>query len=166
MQKNPQLYEAGDKEPIRAGALEQTTVKAGTEVTVWSYQVAQDELAFHGHGRPDREYAEAFVGLDLVATGNEAAAAQGDNIDGDVILAITNSDGTRVKASTTFDSLEQLRDALAEARTDRIVEPALAPYAKPGRNLEVRIDAASSSDGYEIDPDGSSGTLYFTQVDR
>jgi hypothetical protein len=158
------VYDRGDKEAIDASELDQDTVKAGVEVPVFQKQVAQDEILFHGHGPHRREQAEAFVGLDLVASGN-GDGNQGDPIQGDVILAITNSDGTRVKASITFDSLAQLRDSQDEARTDRIVEEALAPYAKPGRNLEVRIDANSGSDGYEIDPSASSGQLYYTQVD-
>lgn len=165
LSKDRRVFGIGDKESIDAGDLDQDTVKAGTEVTVWSKQVAQDELLFHGHGPEQRERADAFVGLDLVASGNGAGTA-GDDINGDVILAITNSAQNRVLASVTFDSLSQLRDSLAESRTDRIVEPTMAPFGKPGRHLEVRIDATAGTDGYEIDPSASSGQLYYSQVDR
>jgi hypothetical protein len=159
------LYDEGDdKESIRATNFDAETLKAGTEVTVWAKQVNQDQVLWHGHGRDERMRAEAFVGLDLVASGNGDGTADAD-IEGDVILAITNSDQNRVLASTTFDSIEQLRDSLAESRTDRIVEAAMAPYAKPGRHIEVRIDADDSSDGFEIDPSASSGQLYYTEVD-
>ena len=164
LQRYPSWYNAGDKVPIDAADFDQDTLKAGTEVTVWSRQVAQDEILLHGHGPHQREMAESFVGLDLVASGNGTGTA-GDNIQGQVILAITNSDGTRVKADKEFDSLAQLRDALAEPRTDRIVEELMVPYAKPGRNLEVRIRASGASDGVEIDPSASSGNLYYTQID-
>ncbi len=160
----PEWYQAGDKEPIEAGDLNQVTLKEGTEVTVWSRQCANDEILMHGHGSHLDSVAEAYVGLDVVASGNGALNA-GDNINGKVVLAITNSDGTRVLADTTFDSLSQLRAALAQDRTERIIEELLTPYAKPGRNLEIRVRATSASDGAEVDPAASSGTMYYTQVD-
>lgn len=165
LETTPKLARSGDKEPIPASEFMQATLRAGAEVTVWSKPVAQDEFLAHGHGPEARDYAEAFVGLDLVATGNGDASA-GDAIQGSAILAITNSGGNRVLASVTFDSLQELRDALAESRTDRIVEAVMAPYARPGRNLEIRIDADETSDGAEIDPAESSGGLYYTEFDR
>ncbi|MBV0903919.1 hypothetical protein [Haloarcula salina] len=157
-------YEAGNKKPIPASAMAQATVVTGTEITVFAKQVAQDEILMHGHGSHLRDIAEAFVGLDLVASGNGSGTA-GDDIQGDVVLAITNSDQTRVLADVELDSLDQLRDSLSESRTDRIVEELMTPYAKPGRHLEVRIRAESGSDGVEIDPSASSGQLYYTQID-
>lgn len=156
-------YDVGDKEPINAGDLDTVTLKADTEVTVWSKQVAQDKRLFHGHGSHVRDIAEAFIGMDLLASGN-GAGADGDEINGKMVLAITDSDQRRVLASTTIDSLSQLRDALAETRTDRIVEEAMGPYAKPGRHLELRIEATSGSDGVELDPVDSTGVMYYTEV--
>jgi len=153
----------GSKEPIPAGAMDQDTLKAGSEVTVWSKQVSNDQQLFHGHGPEQREFAEAFVGLDLVASGNGSGNA-GDEVKGEVVLAITDSDRKRVKASTTLDTLDQLRDALGEKRTSRILEAAMAPLAKPGRHLEVRMNADPASDGVEIDPSASSGNLYYTRL--
>jgi hypothetical protein len=159
------LYSKGSKEPIAAGDLEKTTIPAGRETTVWAKQVGQDQLLWHGNGPEQREFATAFIGLDLVATGNgNGDGTDGDAIQGDVILAITDSDQRRVLASVTLDTLAQLRDALDESRTDRIVEAALGPYAKPGRHLEVRIDGNASSDGYELDPVDSTGNLYYTRL--
>ena len=163
LMKYPDWYDTGSKEPINAGDLDKATLQAGAEIVAWAAQVGNDQALFHGHGSHVRDVAEAFVDLDLVASGNGTGAA-GDKIDGDVILAITDSDQRRVLASTTFDSLKQLRDAAAESRSDRPVEQALAPYAKPGRHLEVRVRATSGSDGVEIDPGASSGQLYYTRV--
>jgi hypothetical protein len=157
-------YDFGNKKPIKASAMDQKTVVVGTEITVWAKQVAQDEILLHGHGSHLRDIAEAFIGLDMVASGNGAGRA-GHPIEGDVVLAITNSDQTRVLADVALDSLSQLRDSLSESRTERIIEELLAPYAKPGRHLEVRIRADSGSDGYEVDPSASSGQLYYTQID-
>jgi hypothetical protein len=160
---DPRLYGVGDKEPIPAGQFDQDTLKAGTEVVLWSKQVGNDQRLFHGHGREDREYAEAFVGLDLVASGN-GTGTDGDKIQGELVLRITDSDQRRVLASMTLDTLQQLRDSLAESRTDRIIEAALAPFARPGRHIEVAVDADPGSDGAEVDPADSTGTLYYSRV--
>jgi len=157
------LVGSGSKEPIPASAMNQATLKQSTEVVVWSKQVGNDQLLWHGNGPEQRDYATAFVGLDLVASGNGSGNA-GDDLDGEVVLTITDSDQRRVLASTTFDTLSQLRDALSESRSDRPVEAALAPYANPGRHLEVRIVADAASDGAEIDPASSSGQLYYTRL--
>jgi len=164
LSRHQQWYGIGNKKSIPASAMDQKAVVAGTEITVFAKQVAQDEILMHGHGSHLRDIAGAFIGLDLVASGNGAGNAN-DPIQGDVVLAITNSDQTRVLADVELDSLSQLRDSLSESRTDRIVEELLTPYAKPGRHIEVRIRADSGSDGYEVDPSASSGQLYFTQVD-
>ena len=160
---NSNLAGAGSKETIRAGDLDQDTLKQDTEVTVYQHPVADDQRLYHGYGVRDSRYATGFVGLDLVASGNGAGAV-GDAIQGDVILAITDSEGKRVLSSVTFESLEELRDSLAESRSERRVEPAMAPFARPGRNLEIRVDADAASDGVEIDPDASSGKLYYGKI--
>jgi len=153
----------GSKESIRAEDFDQDTLKQGTEVTVFSRQVNDDQVLYHGYGSDVRATAEAFVQLELDASGNGTGAA-GDAITGDVILAVTDSEGDRVLASRTFEDLDELRDSAAEQRSDRVIEPALAPLARSGRNLEMRVEADASSDGMEIDPTASSGKLYFGKV--
>lgn len=153
----------GGKEAVRASQFDAETVSADNEVTVFSEEVKQDQLLYHGYGVRQRDFAEAFVGADLVASGNGAGTA-GDPIEGELVLAITDSEQKRVLAATTFDGLDELRDSLQEVRSDRIVEPAMAPVAKPGRHLELRIDADPASDGYELDPSGSTGKLYYGQI--
>lgn len=160
----PALFNVGsNKRKIRASALDQDTLKADTEVTVWAEQIQENEIGFFGHGPSEREYAEAFTWLDLVASGNGSGAA-GDNLTGDVVLAITDSRQKRVIKSVVFDSLGELRDAKAEKRTARPVMAAMAPYAESGRHLEIRLMADSNSDGKEVDPENSGGHLYHTLV--
>ena len=161
--REPKLYNRGSKEPISAVDLDTETVKANTEVTIWSKQVNQDQVIFHGHGSHVRDVAEAFAYLDLVATGGGAGGA-GDNINGKLVLAITDSDQRRVLSSVTFDELDELPDAASENRSERPVEEAMAPFAKPGRFLEVRVEADAASDGYEVDPSASSGRLWYTRI--
>jgi hypothetical protein len=157
------LVGEGSKESIRANELDQDTVKVDTEVTVFQERVNDDQVLYHGYGDDERNQAEAFVGLDLVASGNGAGTA-GDPISGDLVLAITDSEGRRVLASRTFEDLDELRDSLTETRSDRVIEPAQAPVATSGRQLELRVEADADSDGFEIDPDASDGKLYFGEI--
>jgi len=157
------LVGEGSKESIRANEFDQDTVKENTEVTVFSERVNDDQVLYHGYGEDERNRAEGFVALDLVASGNGSATA-GDKITGDLVLAITDSEGRRVLAARTFEDLNELRDSLAETRSDRVIEAAQAPVATSGRQLEIRIEADADSDGAEIDPDASSGKLYFGEI--
>lgn len=152
----------GSKETIRASEFDGKILSDGEEITVWTEPVNQDQLLYHGYGVRARGFAEAFTGMDLVN-------AAGNPIDGDVVIAVENSEGDRTLASTTFESLEELRDSLEETRSDRIVEAAHTAegdLAGPGRQLAVYIVADSSSDGDEIDPDASSGKMYYGKVQR
>lgn len=158
----------GSKESIPASAFEQETLKAGVEVEVWSKKVNDDQTLYHGYGVENRDYASAFVGLDLVASGNGSGTA-GDDIEGDLVLGVTNSEGDRILASTTYDNLGELRDSLTESRSDRLIEPAHTAngdLAGPGRRLVLLVNADSGSDGVEIDPSASSGKMYYGKVQR
>ncbi len=148
------LMGVGRKETITSDELEGNTVAGGQEVTVFSQQVQDDQRLYHGYGPQVRNRANGFVDLNVQSDA-------GNPIQGDVILAITDSEGRRVLASTTFDTLQELRDSEAESRSDKRIEPALAPFATSGRNLEVRIEADASSDGDVVDPAASSGKLVF-----
>lgn len=159
--RRPDLYNRGDKRTIFAEDFEQETVKADTEVTVWEKEVANDKIAWFGHGSHVREIAEAFAYCNLVASGNGAGAA-GNAIEGELVLAVVDSEQRRVLRDVTLDNLGELADAENDERTERPVMEALAPYAKPGRYLELRVVSTSSSDGYEIDPSASSSRLYYT----
>lgn len=162
MDHSQALAEIGQKRSLTASAFEQDTLKEGTEVTVWSKQVAQDEALWFGYGFEAREYAEAFIFLELLASGG-GSGTEGDALTGELVAAITNSRQDRVIDSVTIDNLGELADAKASERTKRPIMAALAPYAKPGRHLEFRIVADPESDGKEIDPANSAGRLYYGQ---
>lgn len=155
---DPRLVDVGDPKPLNADDLQNVTVKAGTEVTIYSKQVPNDKLLFWGSGGKNRRGADTkFTFADLVATGS-GAGNDGDAITGDLIVAITDSDQNRVLASYTLGDLGELADARQDARTERPVNFALAPYAKPGRYIELRVQAKASSDGYELDNTEAPGT--------
>ncbi|WP_380681091.1 hypothetical protein [Salinigranum sp. GCM10025319] len=154
----PSMVGWGQAKPLDASDLEQKTVVAGTEVTVYSKQVPNDKLFYWGYGGKNRQAADTkFMFADLVATGNGDGTA-GDPITGDLIVAITDSDQNRVLASWTLGALGELADARGDDRTERPVQFALDPYAKPGRHIELRVKAKASSDGYEIDNTEDPGT--------
>jgi len=157
----PELYGRGDKRPIFAENLMQTEVKQDTEVTVWEEEIANDKIAWFGHGSHVKELAESFIYANLVASGNGAGTA-GDPIEGELVAAIVDSEQRRVLRDITVDSLGELADAESSDRTDRPRSEALKPYGKPGRYLEFRVVSAAASDGYEIDPSASSARLYYT----
>lgn len=161
IQRDTSLYGAGNKRSITASALNNVAVKAGTEVTIWSKQMPNDKVAWFGHGSHVREVAEAFVYAELLANGN-GAGTDGDAIEGELVLAITDSDQRRVLASTVFDSLGELADAFADDRTNRPVMEAMSPYAKPGRHIELRVRADQNCDGYEVASD-SNVRLYYSE---
>ena len=155
-----ELAQAGDRRPVRASDFDTETVKDGNEVTVYATQVLEDQLQFWGHGGRDRRAADtSFYYADVNASGNGSGAA-GDPITGELIAAITDSEQRRVLASVTLGDLEDLADAATDDRTDRPIMYAVAPYAKPGRYLELRILSDSASDGYEVDSANSDAKLW------
>lgn len=162
LQYHPDLAQLGQKKSVTPSAFQAETLKADTEVTVWSKQVAQDEALWHGYGVPEREYAEAFIFASLVASGN-GTGSQGDELTGELVARITNSRQDRVLASVTIDNLGELADAETSERTSRPIQQALYPFAKPGRHIEFAIVADDDSDGKEIDTDASTGRLYYGQ---
>ena len=163
MQVYPPLFEEGQKRSVVASQLDQVTLKAGQENTIWAKQVAQDKKLFPGHGPQVRDYAKAFIHAKLVASGSGTGTA-GDIIDGDLIVAITDSDQRRVLASFVVGNLGDLADALNSDRTDRPIMAAIAPFAKPGRHLEFRVFPDAGSDGVEVDPANSDARLYYSEV--
>lgn len=151
MHYNAGLAQRGNARPLNADDLDAATLKADSEVTVYSKQVKNDKVLFWGHGGKDRRAADTkFMFGDLVASGNGTGVA-GDAIAGELIAAITDSDQNRVKAWVTLGDLSELSDARTDDRTERPVMFALAPFALPGRYIELRVRASSSSDGVEVD---------------
>lgn len=163
IQPNKNLYGAGQKRRVNAGDFDDATLTGGEAITVWSRKVPEDKILWHGHGPQSRSVASAFVDLDLVASGNGAGAA-GDNIEGELVLAISDSEQRLTHASGTFEDISQLRDAQSEDRSDRPVMDAHEPFARPGRHLELRVRADDSVDGYEIDSSASSGVVYHSET--
>ncbi|MBC9985157.1 hypothetical protein E4P24_02060 [Haloferax sp. AS1] len=149
----------GDVRPIRGDDLDQDTLKAGAEVTVYREKVPQDKDEWFGAGGKDRASADASpMHADVVATGNGSGTA-GDTIGGTLYAAITDSDG-RALYTRKLGDLTLLSEFASEPPTERPLMYSLAPYATAGRYIEFRIDADSASDGKEIDPANSDVMLY------
>lgn len=134
------------------------TMNAGNEVTVYSDQVPADFVFHWGYGFSNREAGEtSFVYADFQ---NSSPAA----IDGQLVLAITDSSQEDVLAKRYFQSLEDLRAAESDNRSERIVMSEMQPGAREDRHLELRINADSSSDGDTLTPAQCSVKLNYGRV--
>lgn len=154
----------GNQKPVKASHLDQTTVRAGDDVTLYRQRVPDDKEQWFGHGGQDRRSGNtAHKYADLVASGNGALTA-GDALEGDIIVAITDSDG-RILHERQVGDVDTLADAATESRTERPTMPAMAPTAPTGRYLEVIFNADPAADGAEVDPGDSSQRLWYTEVD-
>lgn len=164
LQPHPGLAQrGGDKQSIKAEHLEAATLRSGDDITVYREKRPDDKLQWFGHGDDDRmNGSTAFKYADLVASGNGSGTA-GDQIEGELIAAITDSDG-RVLAERTIGDLDTLADAAQDNRTERPPMPALAPYLTQGRYMELRINADQASDGVELDPTNSSQRVWYSQI--
>jgi hypothetical protein len=164
MRESPRVAGAGTKRSIKSSSLEGATLNAGNEVTVFSTQVPADKIYAHGFGSGSRNQGRtAYVYAALVAAGSGTGSA-GDAIEGDLVLAITDSEQRDVLARYEFSDLESLADAEADARTDRPLEPVLEPLASEDRHLELRVIADDASDGVVVDPSASSARFYYTDI--
>jgi hypothetical protein len=160
----PSLYRrqqygtASQQEVINGADLDTPTLQAGEYVTIWSATVPADQIYHWGYGPQDREFAEAFAYCDLLADGT-GALNDDETISGTLRFAITDSTGDDI-ARKNFGDLDNLSDAEADDRTDRPVNPELAPAASEDKNLELQVKVASADDGAVVATD-SLVKLYY-----
>lgn len=147
-----------DRQSVNADDLTGATLIAGNEVTVFSARVPADKRYFWGYGPLNGEFAKAYVKGDLVEDGAQ------DDISGDVIIAITDSTQDDVIARRNFTTCDELREQVAEARSDRDVLAEQAPAASQDKYLEIRIKADASSDGDTLDTANSSLTFWYGEA--
>lgn len=162
--KNERLAEKdANKKSIKGANLSQTTVREGDDVTLYRERRPDDKIQWFGHGGEDRTSGNtAHKYADLVASGNGSGTA-GDQLQGDIIVAITDSDG-RILAERQLGDSQTLADAAADARTERPTQPAVAPYLEMGRYKEVIFNADAASDGVELDPSASSARIWYSEA--
>lgn len=152
-----------DKKAIKAAHLSTETLRDGDDVTVYREKRPDDKLQWFGHGGKDKRSGNvAHKYAELVASGGGTGTA-GDAIEGELIAAVTDSDG-RVLAERTVGDLDTLAAAASDARTERPTMAALAPYLTQGRYMELRINADAASDGVELDTANSSQRVWYSQV--
>jgi hypothetical protein len=164
---NSDLAQLGSPTIRRVSNWQQATLRAGDDVTVFREKVPDDKVAFTGHGGRNKLVGQvAYLFAEVVASGNGAGTA-GDPIEGELIECITDSDGRIVDGDErTIGDLQNLAEAANDNRTERPLHPIGDPGAEPGRYVEYRIVPEKSVDGYEINPDASSGKLYQTRFDK
>jgi len=164
--REPRLAEQGNRQTVRSGDLNDgETLRAGNRITVFRTEVASDKVAWWGHGgRPGQPGRTSYTKGDLVASGN-GTGTDGDNIEAEVHVAFTDSDGDPI-ARRVYADADSLREAIAEARTDRPAMPAMATengnVAADGRFLEIQLQAKPASDGVELDPADSTLKMFYT----
>jgi hypothetical protein len=132
--------------------IQNKTLQAGEEITIWSTQVPADKAYVWGFGPDDRNAGNAnYVYSTFKPTGN-GSKTDGDVInDADVVLAITDSTQEDTIAKTTINpDAGDLNDAVSDDRTDRPVVPEHAPGATEDKHLELRLRARSGADGAEV----------------
>jgi hypothetical protein len=149
------LANQGSKKPVKASHLDGENLRADNDITVYRAQVPSDKTYWWGLGGQNRMSGNtAHIYADLID-------GAGNQVEGDVIVAITDSD-ERVLAEREIGDVDTLAAAANDARTERPTMPALAPYATSDRYVEVRINADSGSDGNTLDPAASSMRLWYT----
>jgi hypothetical protein len=137
------------------------TMNAGNEVTIYSNQVPADKVYAWGAGSRDRNKGvNALIKADLTNKNSQA------NIEGDLIAAITDSEQRDVHARVTVATLDELREAKDDARTERPIFPIKVPVARKSLYLELRVDADSGSDGDELDASDSTMQLWYTDINE
>jgi len=164
LRKNAELANTdANKKSVKGGHLEQTTVREGDDVTLYREKRPDDKLQWVGHGGENRMSGNtAHKFAKLVASGAGTATA-GDVLQGDLIVAITDSDG-RILAERQLGDSQELADAESDARTERPTQPALAPYLTQGRYLEILFNADAESDGAEVDPANSTARIWYSET--
>jgi hypothetical protein len=154
------LGQIGEQKPIRGADLDNATLNAGNAVTIWSKQVPADKVLWHGHGPDNNERAgSTFVYAELFANGN-GGGTDGDNLTGDLELAITDSEQRDVVVRRGFGDLSTLKDAKSDNRTERPQLAAQAPFASQDRHIELRVISDSNSDGKEVANDSNMRWYY------
>lgn len=137
---------------IDEAELQNKTLQAGEEITVWSTQVPADKAYVWGFGPDNRNAGNSnYIYAEFLASGN-GTGADGDVIrDADVVVAVTDSTqedtlGKRALGPTAGN----LADAKADDPTERPILPELYKGASEDRHLELRLRARSGADGIEV----------------
>jgi len=152
-----------DEKPVKASHFDSVELRANQDTTVYRERKPDDKFQFWGHGGNNRQVGTTVHKYaDLVASGNGTGDA-GDQIEADVIVAITDSDG-RILAERQVGDVSTLADAMDETRTERPMMPALAPYLEQGRYREIIINADEASDGVELDTTESSARFWYSEL--
>lgn len=162
LRPNAQFGTRSDKKRVQAGDTTSTTLRAGNEITIYSEKVPADKVYHWGYGFSDRDAGEtSFVYADLKDNSSTPV-----NLEGQLVLAVTDSTQEDVLAKRYFQSLEDLRAAEADNRTERILMSEMQPAASEDRHLELRVVADSASDGLTYSPSNSTVKLNYGTVSR
>lgn len=154
----------GSRRAIKASHLDgDEPLRSGQKIVVYDEQIPADKTRWWGYGLEGLPMGVARMYAELVASG-DGTGSQGDAIDADVKVRITDSTGDTTIASRELGDLGTLADAAADERTERPKLPALGPAGSSDRRLQLVINADEASDGTQIDPSASSARFWYTQA--
>lgn len=141
------------------------TLQAGEEITIWSIDVPADKAYLWGYGPDSRQAGNAnYVYAKFLESGNGTGTDGNVISDADVVVAVTDSTQEDTLAKTTLGpDAGDLADAEADDRTDRPVFPEHAPGATEDKHLELRLRARSGADGVVVGND-SDVHIGYSQV--
>ncbi|GAB3315232.1 hypothetical protein [Haloplanus salinarum] len=140
---------------IDESELNDRSLQAGQEITIWSTQVPADKGYVWGYGPDNRDAGNAnFVYGEFLASGSGTGTDGNVIRDADVVLAITDSTQEDTIAKTTINpDAGDLADAKADPRTERPILPEHYKGASEDRHLELRLRARSGADGKVVGND-------------
>jgi hypothetical protein len=152
---NYQFRERVSPKRIDESDINDKTLQAGEEITVWSIDVPADKAYVWGYGPNNRDAGNAnYVFAEFLADG--AGTGNDGNVirDAEVVVALTDSTQEDTIAKTTLGpDAGDLADAKADNRTERPIFPEHGPGATEDKHLELRLRARSGADGVVVGND-------------
>lgn len=148
---------------VRAGDLSQTTLREDAYVVLEDIESDNVHFYVHGYGRGSTENPSLkFAELDLVASGNGTGSA-GDAIEGELREVVYHDEEhERIKRVNGKYELDELRNP---ARSEGVPVPEASVGAREDEHVVLEVKTTSGSDGVELDPTASSGSIPYTQIE-
>lgn len=151
---NEYLYPNSQPQFIRGADLDSVTLQSGEWITIWSSTVKADTVEFFGFGPRNREASDAsFAYAELLADGS-GTGNDGDQISGQLRLAITDSTGDDIRRRV-YGDLDDLADAKSDSRTERPMMAEVQPAASQDKSLELQVKVDSGDDGEVVASDSN-----------
>lgn len=155
--------EDGNKRAVKASHLDGDAVlREGQKTVVFDKQISADKAAWWGYGHEGLATGVEYMYADLFHA-DQDADGNPEPVEADFIVRITDSSGNKTLAQREIGDSGTLADAAAQERTERPEMPAMGPYGKPHRRLQLVAVADAASDGLSIKTDVSECRFWYTE---